>query len=395
MKPTRIGFGVLFLWVVVSFPAFTEPPSATKELETLAPAVPEAAVPRPVPQWDTLSPEADAGEITEVVIPPPPAVPKPLGETVESGESAPADNPPVYEVPPWEDKKVTILGVDRTQFPEMLVVFSVRDFGGKVITQIEPEFLEITEDEAPQAITSLGPCVPQKLPGEPLTLMLLIDSSGSMQKYIDVVQNAAARFVERLREDDQAGVVAFCSQPVVLTELTNSQKKLQKGIYQIRLRGFTALYDSVYLGSQMLASCGGRKAIILVTDGKDDDGTGAQLSRRSLEDVLAAAKKWKVPIFAIGLGHEISHSVMEKMGNETGGDFLFAPTGEEVDALYKEVARLLGRGDEGYFKATYNATADEKDGTDRTIIVRYENAAGRVSYPAPRRMIWPLSKVVD
>jgi len=388
-RENPFGWGVLFV-VLFACSVAAEPQEATPEMKSKGPSVPEAAQPKPIAHWATIP--SSGTSTPEVDVEAPSAA---MPQRLVREETSEEKEPPIIDIPPWKELKIRILGIDRTEFPEMLVVFSVKDYEGKPVMRMVPDFLEITEDEAPQAITSLAPCVPGQLPGEPLTLMLLMDSSGSMQRYIDVVQTAAARFVERFREDDRAGVVAFCNQPVVLTELTNNQKKLKKGIYNVRLRGFTALYDSVYLGLQMLSPCGGRRAIILVTDGKDDDGTGAQLSRRSLDEVLAAAKKWKIPVFVVGIGHEISQRVLEKMGNETGGDFLFAPTGDEVDGLYKEVARLLGRGDEGYYKATYRASADEKDGTQRTVIVRYENASGRAEYPAPRTLFWPLSKVVD
>jgi hypothetical protein len=145
----------------------------------------------------------------------------------------------------------------------------------------------------------------------------------------------------------------------------------------------------------MLSSCGDRRAIILVTDGKDDDGTGVQLSRRSLEDVLKLANETGIPIFAIGIGDGISHKVLERMGEETKGDFLFAPTGEEVEEMYKDVARMLGRGDEGYYKLTYRASEDERDGTTRTIILKYRHWVGLADYPAPRSYIWPISKVLN
>jgi len=83
------------------------------------------------------------------------------------------------------------------------------------------------------------------------------------------------------------------------------------------------------------------------------------------------------------------------MANETGGDFLFAPNGEDVDELYQDVARTLGRGDEGFYKANYHATQGQKDSTTRTVIVRYRNSSAVARYPAPRNLFWPLSKVVQ
>ncbi|MCA9440767.1 MAG: hypothetical protein KC964_08180, partial [Candidatus Omnitrophica bacterium] len=78
-----------------------------------------------------------------------------------------------------------------------------------------------------------------------------------------------------------------------------------------------------------------------------------------------------------------------------GGEFLFAPSGEDVDALYSIVARRLGRGDQGYYQLTYRTSQYEKDGTTRTIIVKYQGDAGAAQYPAPRNLFWPLSKVFD
>jgi VWFA-related protein len=385
MKPRILGFVLPCLLAVVS-PAQAEWLSSLYGLFGGPSALPGVAVPRPINGH--------------------PVEPLPPGERTHEGdqdvphypasrlESPENEN---FEAPGlplgWDGRRMAILGIDRTEFPEMLVLFSLRDSEGIPVVSVAPAALELTEDEAPQRITSLVPCVPEHYPGEPLRLVFLIDSSGSMQRYIDVVQNAAARCAQRLKDEDQGAVIGFCNQPVLLCPLTTSQKHIQKGIYKVVPRGFTALYDAAYMGVQTLNDCGGRKAIVLLTDGRDDDGTGRELSKTKLETVLSMARNVHVPIFAVGLGRDISRPVLEKMANETGGDFMYAPEGKDVDTLFRRIARQLGRGDEGYYKATYRATEGEKDGSSRTIIMRYNGAQGVAAYPAPRRFFWPLSKV--
>jgi VWFA-related protein len=371
--------------------------------------VTEVAVPRAIDTWETI----EAPDVPVVLPEPSPdvAIPVPISEGASAAGAAGRSQQPAVEVPieprvPQDGdrpplrgvrepiRQVRILGIDRTQFPDIMVVFGLRDEVNRPITDPIPAFLEVTEDEAPQKFYDFAPVVPGKLPGEPLTLMMLIDSSGSMQQYIDVVQNAAARFVEKLQEDDRAGVVAFCDQPVVLEELTTDKERITRGIYQLQPRGFTALYDSLYLGAMMLRNAPGKRAIVLVTDGKDDDGAGRQLSRRSLNQAMKACDDNNIPVFAIGLGKDISQTTLREMAEATGGEFLFAPRGEDVDDLYSEVARSLDRGDEGYYKVNYRATQSEKDNTARTVVVRYKNSADRARYPAPRNWIWPISKVI-
>ncbi len=288
----------------------------------------------------------------------------------------------------WDGKRLSILGIDRSAFPEILILLQVRDPNGLPSLQINLNGFEVSEDEAPQPISNVAPAVPAQYPGDPISLAILIDSSGSMQKHMGAVKAAATRFVQRLRDDDQAAVIGFCSQPVQLSPMTKSKKRMVKGINNLYPRGFTALYDSVYMGVENLRGCGGRKAIVLLTDGKDDDGTGVQLSHVSLEKVVSAAQRLHVPIYIIGIGPEIGQDVLERMANETGGEFLQAPTGTDIDDLYTEIARELGRGDEGYVSITYRATEDEKDGTKRTVIIRYSGANAVATYPAPRKFPW-------
>ncbi|MCA9432196.1 MAG: VWA domain-containing protein [Candidatus Omnitrophica bacterium] len=359
----------------------------------------QPAVPRPIPS------NQGAGEMIE----PGPMEPemRPIGASgpdagqMEAGPQLPDAGPRLPQAPvynwneAWHEKPVAILGIDITNFPEVMAVVSLRKDLYTPVDDVRLNEIKVSEDEAPQQITSLAPCIPDRIPGDPLSIMFLIDASGSMQEYIDVVQSSASRFVDRFAEDDRAGVVAFSDHAVHTTQLTDNKDKVKTGLFEINPRGFTALYDSVDMGTRQLANCQGKKAIILVTDGKDDDGTGVPLSRATLEGVIEQARMWRIPIFAIGIGDEISLPALQSLARKTGGEFLFAPSGEDVDALYSIVARRLGRGDQGYYQLTYRTSQYEKDGTTRTIIVKYQGDAGAAQYPAPRNLFWPLSKVFD
>jgi len=312
-------------------------------------------------------------------------------------EVPPPPRPSVIETLPndiiWDGKQVDVLGVDTTDFPNILMVVSLTEGDGIPLRNLNERQLRVTEDEAPQPVTEIAPCVPDRIPGDPLSLVLLIDSSGSMQNHIDVVQHAASRFVDRLRSNDEAAIVGFCNEPILLQAMTNKKNRMKKGIYKANPRGYTALYDSVDLAVRNLKDCYGRKAIVLLTDGRDDDGTGAVLSCVTLESVVGRARKAKVPIFTIGLGDGVSKRVLERMAHETVGEFFYAPSGQEVDNLYKEVSRQLGRGEGSYYAISYRSTLDDKDGTERSIIVQYAEGYAYAHYPAPNRLFWPLSKV--
>lgn len=371
--------------------------AAEEQPETVAISVSpnvKPAVPRPIPARPGGNEVTEPGPMEPEMKPVDPAAPP-----MDAGPQLPDAGPrlpaaPVYNWnEAWHEKPVAVLGIDITNFPEIMAVVSLRKDLYTPVTDVRLNELEVSEDEAPQQITSLAPCVPDKIPGEPLSIMFLIDASGSMQKYIDVVQSSVSRFVDRFHDDDEAGVVAFADQAVASTPPTNNKKKVQKAIFEIKPRGFTALYDSVDMGTRMLAQCPGRKAIILITDGKDDDGTGVPLSRATLDRVVDQALGWRIPVFIIGIGEEVSLPDMQALARRTGGEFLFAPTGEDVDALYSVVARRLGRGDQGYYQLTYRTSQFDRDGTNRTIIVKFRDDVGVAQYPAPRHLLWPLSKV--
>lgn len=388
MRPRFIGFGVLGL-VMFLLPAGA-PSDLSPYVLSAAYAI-EAAIPRPI-----------QGRTVELPAPPAPE-PLGIGQPIPPPQGLPEDQRPgpVVEVQPvapktapgWDGRRINILGIDRTQFPELMVIFELRDELGGPVRKINPNLMELTEDEAPQEIIGIGRANPERFSGDPLNIALLLDASGSMAKYMDVAQNAAARFVNRLREGDQAAVISFCNQPIVHTPLTTNRKRIEKGIFEASPRGFTALYDSAFAGINSLRGSVGRKAVVLLTDGKDDDGTGVQLSQRSVTEVVEAANNAETPIFVIGLGNDISRESLERLSYETGGDFLYAPSGSDLDMLYEQIASLLGRSLEGFYKLTYRATEAEKDGSNRTIILRHFDAVAVATYPAPRRYFWPLSKV--
>jgi VWFA-related protein len=397
MKLRHFCFGVL--WGAVWFSsAQADVLGSLINLFTKPAATHGVAVPRPIGGHTLMTQpsESDAGLVASPATGKGEVLPEPLLENARPSDGfvreATPEILPAPVSPGWDGKRLSILGIDRSNFPNLLILLSVKDANGLPSLEVNPNGFELTEDEAPQLISGVEPCVPKQYPGGPLGLALLIDSSGSMQRYMDVVLAAATRFTQRLRDEDQMAVVGFNNRPQVLTPMTTSQKKMIKAINTLYPRGFTALYDAISTGVENVKACPGEKAMVLLTDGKDDDGTGVQLSHTPLETALKVANRAHVPIYVIGIGNEIAQDTLQRIADETGGSFHFTPKGEDLNDLYIEIARELGRGDEGYYKILYRASEDEKDGSERTVIIRYEGFSAVATYPAPRNLWWPFPK---
>ena len=103
----------------------------------------------------------------------------------------------------------------------------------------------------------------------------------------------------------------------------------------------TALYDAlVQAVTDISSSTKTRRAIIIITDGKDDDGTGGPQSTSTLTDVVTDANGNGVPVFTVGLGNA-DVAILQELADDTGGTFSDSTTSANLATIYQQLADLL------------------------------------------------------
>lgn len=170
------------------------------------------------------------------------------------------------------------------------VPFSVSDREGRSILGLKAENFTLFEDGKPIKIEYLS------TQDTPLNVVLLIDTSQSAKDKFVQIKNAASEFIKQLRPADKCMIVNFDSAARVKSEFTRSQSKLNRAINRIVLseNQGTLLRDSIsIIVEQELRKVKGRKAIILITDGKD---AGSNISENGLLNNLVESD---APIYSI------------------------------------------------------------------------------------------------
>jgi VWFA-related protein len=165
---------------------------------------------------------------------------------------------------------------------------------------------------------------------EPVTTVLVLDKSGSMRQKanardriskIAALKTAASRFVDLMRPNARTTLLPFSSDVNQPDPFTADKDALKRQIRGLTADGGTLLYDAAFVGVQTLAAARleGRKALVVLTDGQDEDPG----SRHSEDDVIDAAKTAGVVLHMLGLGRprEINEPVMKRMAKETGGTY--------------------------------------------------------------------------
>ena len=141
---------------------------------------------------------------------------------------------------------------------------SVMDRDGRYIPNLQKEEFRIWEDNIEQEVAFFQSV------DKPFSVVLMLDTSPSTQFRLEEIQDAAITFVNQLRADDRVMVVEFNGDINVLTDFTNDRSKLQRALRRADTDDGTSLYDAVDLViNRKLNRVGGRKAIVLFTDGVD------------------------------------------------------------------------------------------------------------------------------
>jgi VWFA-related protein len=257
--------------------------------------------------------------------------------------------------------------------------FSARDKDG-FITNLVKEDCTLLEDKSPQTIKNFT-----KEKNLPLTIGLLLDTSGSQQNVLPLEQQSGATFLRNvLTPKDEAFLISFDINVDLLADYTNRSSEIQHALNKATIntgagtgsvtgngdpRG-TLLFDAVFLAAHdKLSQEAGRKIIVILTDGGD------QGSQETLKSSIEAAQRANAIVYVIliadhgfyGGGWNLADSGardMDKLASETGGRVInVGNNGKRLEDAFQQIQDELRT----QYLASYTPTNFKADGTYRKI----------------------------
>jgi len=227
---------------------------------------------------------------------------------------------------------------------EVTAYVSVTDQGGYAVTGLLENNFLVKEDIDVMNLTDFS--FVSQVPA-PISVALVMDYSGSItgipEVQSDMEEAVVDYFVDQLGTDDEAEDVKFATEIEVVQGFTSDKNLLTNAIFNpVDVGNHTSLYDAAWkaVDDTALRLKTTRKAVIIVSDGEDDDGTGNPISSKSLSDVINYANLKGVPIFTVGLG-DFNDAVLKQMSNETGGQFFASTTSDNLGNIYSQIAKVL------------------------------------------------------
>lgn len=227
----------------------------------------------------------------------------------------------------------TFAGSVKVELVELPV--TVLDTTGKPVLGLGQDDFTVLEDGAEVGLEGFG-----TTSDLPLSLLLAVDTSGSMIESFPRVQQAVSGFADSLLEDrDQAALVLFSWEAKVTEPWTDDVAEVLDAMKDVKPEGGTSLNDAVVRSLEQFRGRRGRQAVVLLTDGEDTT------SRTDWAIALRFAHTMRVPIFPIGLGVGAldfsGRKVLNRLAEETGGEAFFPKKVEDLPAVYARVAELL------------------------------------------------------
>jgi VWFA-related protein len=265
--------------------------------------------------------------------------------------------PSVAQAPRPSPKPFTLeVGVDVVSVTAVLY-----DRGGHFLHGLGPSDVVLLEDGVPQEVSYFR----EAKGGEervPLSVVLVLDASGSMKENMPFLQEAASTFVEKLEDVDSALVVSFNESVKGSAEFTGDIQRLEQFVTSLQAWGGTSLYDAISYGLDRIRDQAGRKAIVVFSDG--DDTTSSTRDR----DVIDYARAAEATIYAIGIrggagfGGGAPKGFLKKISEETGGEFFFPNRVGDLIRVFAAISEEL----HNHYLLAYTPKR-APDGTFRTI----------------------------
>jgi Ca-activated chloride channel homolog len=259
--------------------------------------------------------------------------------------------------------------VIRTNVDLVVLRATVRDGKGAPVSGLKKESFQVYEDKVLQQIESFSH------DDIPVTVGLVIDSSGSMRpKRTDVI-GAALAFVHSSNPEDQIFVVNF-NEHVSLglpanSPFSSNTAQLEAALSRNVISGMTALYDAIATGlEQLQKSKWDKKVLIVVSDGGDN------ASKRNLPQVMSMVNQSNAVIYTMGIFDEADEDrnprVLKQLSRASGGEAFFPKTLQGILPICEQIAHDI----RSQYTITFVPTNRKQTGAYRAIDVKAREATG-------------------
>ena len=215
---------------------------------------------------------------------------------------------------------------------------TVVDGAGRLVPDLEQKDFDIYDETKKQDITIF------KTDVQPISVVVMLDTSGSMTASFELLKNAAEKFVIRLLPDDRARIGSFSDRINISPAFTGDRDYLVRYLHEgIDYGNPTALWDATAVSLDALSHETNRRVVLLFTDGDDNYSRttlGKQLQRATAEDTM---------IYGIGLQSHVGREItkpdggLRKIATETGGGYFELKTTDELNSTFSRVAEELHR----------------------------------------------------
>lgn len=218
------------------------------------------------------------------------------------------------------------------------VVATVKTQAGELVGALRKEDFQVSDNSAPQEIA-----VFERQTDQPLSVALMVDTSGSTAKELKYEIDSASRFLKALlsegNSEDRVALYSFNWQIVRNNSFTHNYASLTNSLKTLHGEAGTSLYDAIYLAARDLEDREGRKVMVIVTDGGDT--TSAKNLKQALEATqLADAVIYPVVVMPItnDAGRNIGgENALKFMADGTGGRTFLPSVGPELDRAFTEI----------------------------------------------------------
>jgi len=228
------------------------------------------------------------------------------------------------------------IGMFRANSRLVEVPVTITDSRGRYIDDLrKPQFTVVEEGQT-------RPIAAFETQSSSLSCALLLDTTGSMQSALPALKNAALKLIDELRDNDAVAVYSFQETVTLLQPFTTDKRAAKRAVLRTYPDGRTALHDALVKVARDIAARGGKKAIVVFTDGADN------MSTLTADNAARRAKVVGAPVYAIAQGEALLHKVLLKqlqgISSGTGGLPFAIRRPEEIRGVFENVAGDLKHG---------------------------------------------------